>query len=193
MRNHGAVFVVSGPSGSGKHTVLASLMERVPGLELSISTTTRAPREGEVPGQDYFFLQRDEFLARANEGDFVEWAEVHGNLYGTQRRELDRHLTSGNDVLLQVDVQGMRSLKQTDLEPVTIFLMPPSLEELEARLRKRATESEDIVARRLENARTEMAAQYEYDYIIVNDTVDAAVDRFQSIIEQHRHNRKTQT
>ena len=182
----GLVFVVSAPSGGGKRTVLSKVMEADPRLTLTVSAATRAPRPGEEEGRDYYFLPRDVFEQRAAAGEFAEWANVHGNLYGTLTAELDRHTSSGKDVVLELDVQGMRSLKARRPEAVTVFIAAPSMQELEARLRNRGTNDEADIRRRLENARTEMAARGEYDYVIVNDRLDDAVADMAAIVRVER-------
>ena len=182
----GTLYVFTGPSGAGKGTLISRLLAEDDRIFYSISATTRAPRPGEADGVDYVFLSAEEFARRIAEGAFVEWAEVHGHRYGTLREPLDRLLASGRDAVLQIDVQGMRSLRASGLPVVTIFLAPPSLEELERRLRDRGTEREATIRLRLENARRELAAQSEYDYVVVNDVVDAAVDRLLAIVAAER-------
>ena len=182
----GRVFVVSAPSGAGKNTVLREVLRRDPNVALSITATTRSPRAGEIDGRDYVFLNPEEFARRAEAGDFVEWANVHGRRYGTLREPLEALLRGGRDAILQIDVQGMRSLRESGLPTVTVFLAPPSIEELERRLRDRGTEDEATILLRLENARKELGAQHEYDYVVVNDSVDAAADRILAVIEAAR-------
>ena len=182
----GRVFVVSAPSGAGKNTVLREVLRRDPNMALSITATTRSPRAGEIDGRDYVFLNPEEFARRAEAGDFVEWANVHGRRYGTLREPLEALLRGGRDAILQIDVQGMRSLRESGLPTVTVFLAPPSIEELERRLRDRGTEDEATILLRLENARKELGAQHEYDYVVVNDSVDAAADRILAVIEAAR-------
>ena len=184
MTARSTVFVLSGPSGSGKHAVLKELTKRDPSLVLTVTATTRPPREGEVQGRDYLFLSREEFIRRIEAGEFVEWADVHGCLYGTLRSELERHLDSGKLVFLQLDVQGMRSLKKAGLDVQTIFLMPPSIEELAARLEKRGTDPPEVIRERLQNALEEMEAREEYDYVVVNDTLPHAVEAIERIIQE---------
>jgi len=171
------ILVLSAPSGAGKSAVLEEVMKNTPGLELSVSVTTRPPRPGEVEGVDYYFMPREEFEKRIGKNEFLEFAVVHDNLYGTLKSELDRHLRSGNDVVLELDVQGMRNIRQFVKQMVSVFLMPPSLDELKNRLRKRGTETEEALALRLRNAEREIAARGEFDYIVVNEQVaDAAAD-----------------
>lgn len=186
MNTQGTIYIISAPSGAGKHTILRRVMQDVDGLEYSISATTRPPREGEVDGVDYHFLGREEFCQRIETGAFVEWAEVHGNLYGTLREELDRRIGSGKDVILELDVQGMRNTKAQFPSAVTVFIMPPSPEVLEQRLRARGTDAEAVIRVRMRNAAGEMAARGEYDYVIVNDQLDEAVNKMNSIIRAHR-------
>lgn len=183
---HGIIFVLSAPSGAGKRTVLKRVFDSDAGLGYSISATTRPRRQGETDGQDYYFLDRDEFQRRIEAGDFVEFAEVHGNLYGTLAEELERLTGSGMDTVLELDVQGMRNLKTRGLEIVSVFVMAPSLDELERRLRARATDHPEVIALRLGNALDEIAARHEYDYVIVNAHLDDAVDDLKAIIRAER-------
>lgn len=178
--------MVSAPSGAGKHTILNRVLMNDPNLTHSISATTRKPRAGEEHGREYYFLDRAEFEQRVVAGEFAESAEVHGNLYGTLRSELDRILTSGKDALMELDVQGMRNVKGLGIDAVTVFIMAPSLEELEHRLRARATDSEDVIALRLKNAIKEIAARREYDHVIVNVDIRDAVCELESIIKAAR-------
>lgn len=178
--------MVSAPSGAGKRTVLEKVLHKDPKLEYSVSATTRKPRPGEIEGQDYYFLSEDAFDRRVEEGAFVEWAEVHGNKYGTLMEDLERRMASGKDVILEVDVQGMRNLKNSGLDVVTIFIMPPSLEALEERLRGRGTDAADDVALRLRNAKEEMNARHAFDYIVINGDVDEAVRDVEAIIRAQR-------
>ncbi|MDZ4860953.1 MAG: guanylate kinase [Candidatus Hydrogenedentes bacterium] len=182
----GRVFVVSAPSGAGKHTVLKRVLSGDARLGYSISATTRPPRAGELNGRDYHFLDRETFEKRVSTGGFAEWAEVHGNLYGTLRSELDRAIESGKDVLLELDVQGMRNMRRLGLDMVSVFIMAPSLEELEQRLRSRGTDSDDVIALRLKNARDEIAAKDEYDHVIVNVDIREAVEELKGIIRAAR-------
>jgi guanylate kinase len=186
MSRNGVLVVMSAPSGAGKLTLLNKLRETERGLVSTVSATTRAPRAGEVPGKDYHFLDRADFEARVGAGDFVEWAEVHGNLYGTLAGELDRCLATGGDVILELDVQGMRNLRGQRDDVVTVFLMPPSVEELERRLRHRGTDDDQVIALRLANARHEMAARHEFDYIVVNDALERAAGDMAAILRAER-------
>lgn len=188
----GILFVLSAPSGGGKSTILKRVMAELPGLIFSVSHTTRSPRPGEKDGRDYHFVSRDAFLAiqQRQPSGFLEWAEVHGNLYGTSREEVERHLQAGRDVVLDIDVQGaMQVLKAVD--PVTVFITPPSLGELEHRLRGRGTESEENLALRLDNAKKELSLRDRYDYLIVNDQLPDAVESLRAVIiaERCRHQR----
>lgn len=186
MARSGILVVISAPSGAGKLTLINKVRETEHRLMTTVSATTRAPRAGEADGKDYHFLDRATFEARIAAGDFVEWAEVHGNLYGTLASELDRCLNSDHDVILELDVQGMRNLRARRTDLVTVFLMPPSLEELERRLRFRGTDDDDVIALRLRNAHDEMAARHAFDYIIVNDDLDRAAGDMAAILRAER-------
>ncbi|HBT97084.1 MAG TPA: guanylate kinase [Desulfobulbaceae bacterium] len=185
--NKGLAFVVSAPSGAGKGTVLAEVLAEVPGLTLSVSHTTRAPRPGEVDGISYHFCTRGQFQTLVRHGDFLEWAEVHGNMYGTSRLSVEKLLAEGLDVILEIDVQGAEQvLRRMNPPPVTIFLIPPSLAEMERRLRARATEAENVLALRLVNAAAEMRTMSDYEYLVVNDRLDEAVRQVVAIIYAER-------
>lgn len=185
------LFVLSAPSGGGKTTILKKVMAGLPGLVYSVSHTTRSPRAGEVAGRDYHFVSGDEFQAMqtGTPPGFLEWAEVHGNLYGTGRAEVERQLQSGRDVILDIDVQGALQVRRA-AAPVLIFIAPPSLAELEARLRKRGTESADSIRLRLDNARKELRLTDRYDYLIINDRLEEAIDSLHSIIVAERCRRR---
>lgn len=186
MAAPGSLYVVSAPSGGGKRAVLARVMAVDPGIEYSVSATTRPPRADEVDGRDYYFLSREEFCRRIEDGRFAEWAEVHDNLYGTLREELDCKLDTGKDLVLELDVQGMRNVRALYPDTVTVFIMPPSFEELERRLRGRGTNSEADIALRLRNAQDEIAACYAFDYIVLNDDLDKAVEDMEAIVRAQR-------
>jgi guanylate kinase len=175
--------ILSSPSGGGKTTIAQQLLERRNDLGYSISCTTRSARPGEIDGKDYFFLGRDEFLARRARGDFAESADVHGNLYGTLRSEVSRVLAEGKHVVMDIDVQGARQMVEAFPASVTIFVLPPSGEVLLARLRGRKTESPQQLVARLHSALRELRAVEEYEYVVVNDDLDTAVTRVGSILD----------
>lgn len=182
----GRLFVVSGPSGVGKGTVISALLSKYPKAWLSISATTRKPRPGERHGVDYFFIEEDDFLDKARKGDFLEWAEVHGNLYGTPVDEVERKLAEGRDVFLEIDVKGALQVMEKVPDAITIFLAPPSMEELEKRLLKRGTESEEEIDIRLRNAEKEARLAQSFRYLIINDDLERAVDELCAIYEKER-------
>ena len=172
------LFVLSAPSGGGKSTILKRVMADLPGLVFSVSHTTRQPRPGEKSEQDYHFVDRDSFkeIQQQQPPGFLEWAEVHGNLYGTSRKEVEQHLQKGNDVILDIDVQGAMQVIEA-AKPVTIFISPPSLVELESRLRRRGTESEEDLGIRLQNATRELEFKDRYTYLIINDKLQEWRDK----------------
>ncbi|HET8537748.1 MAG TPA: guanylate kinase [Solirubrobacteraceae bacterium] len=176
------VFVITGPSGVGKGTLIRLLRERVPELALSVSATTRAPRPGEEDGVDYHFLSDAEFARRVQDGEFVEWAEYSGRRYGTLRSELERHLAEGRPVVLEIEVQGARQVRETMPEAVQIFIEPPDREALKDRLVGRGTDDPAAIARRLAVAEEELAAAGEFQYRVVNDRLDVAVARLVEIV-----------
>jgi guanylate kinase len=176
------VFVITGPSGVGKGTLIRLLRERVPSLALSVSATTRAPRPGEQDGVDYHFLSDAEFARRVEAGEFVEWAEYSGRRYGTLRSELERHLAEGRPVVLEIEVQGARQVRRAMPEAVQIFIEPPDDDALKDRLVGRGTDDPDAIARRLAVAESELAAADEFQYRVVNDRLDEAVARLQEIV-----------
>jgi guanylate kinase len=176
------VFVITGPSGVGKGTLIRLLRERTPGLALSVSATTREPRPGEEDGVDYHFLSDAEFARRVEQGEFVEWAEYSGRRYGTLRSELQRHIAAGNPVVLEIEVQGARQVREAMPEAVQIFIEPPDGEALKDRLVGRGTDDPDAIARRLAVAEDELAAAGEFQYRVVNDRLDEAVARLVEIV-----------
>ncbi|MGQ9475806.1 MAG: guanylate kinase [Actinomycetota bacterium] len=180
----GRLFVVAGPSGAGKGTLISELLKRYPQARLSVSATTREPRPGEREGVEYHFLDRKEFQRRAQAGDFLEWAEVHGNLYGTPRRAVEEWLERGHDVILEIDVQGARQVRERMPEAVTVFVTPPSLEALEERLRQRGTENEEEIRRRLRNAVRENQERTDFRHVVVNDDLRRAVEELCAIYEK---------
>jgi guanylate kinase len=182
----GLLFIVSAPSGAGKTTLVERLVEQLPNLRMSRSYTSRPARQGETSGVDYNFVERSRFEAMAAAGEFLEWAEVFGNVYGTCAEDTDRMLAAGDDVVLVIDVQGARKVRARGLETRTVFVMPPSFEVLEQRLRGRSKDSEAAIQRRLQVARDEVAAFTEYDFVVVNDGLAAAVDRLRGIVVSER-------
>ncbi len=176
------IVVVTAPSGAGKTTVLSRLIGRGEFYSYSVSATTRPARDGEVHGEDYFFLSRQEFEAGVSAGEFAEWAEVHGNLYGTLKSQIDSILSGGQYVLMDVDIQGARTLRESYPDGVYIHLIPPSMEELRRRLSGRGTEDEQALHKRLHNAIGEIEELDKFDYLVINDSIDSACDRIEGII-----------
>ena len=183
------VFIISAPSGSGKSTLTHRLIVGLPNLRFSISYTTRAPRGQEVDGKEYFFISREEFEKRVNTGEFLEHAEVFGNYYGTHVSELDRAAAEGVDLVLDIDVQGARQLKERIPAAVSIFILAPSREVLEQRLRARSQDSEPVIRRRLLEAAVEIRNYSQYDYVLVNREVEASVETLKSIVKATRSRR----
>ncbi|MEY4298404.1 MAG: hypothetical protein RLZZ423_1583 [Cyanobacteriota bacterium] len=171
----GRLFLITGPSGVGKGTLVAALLQRHPQIWLSISATTRAPRAGEVNGQHYFFRSRPQFEADVAADGLLEWAEFAGNCYGTPRRPVEEQLAAGRPVLLEIELEGARQVRRSFPSGFQIFILPPSFEELERRIRGRGTDSEEAISRRLERARVEIAAADEFDAQLVNADLDAAL------------------
>jgi guanylate kinase len=182
----GLLFIVSAPSGAGKTTLVERLVEQTPRLRMSRSYTSRAARQGETDGVDYNFVTRPTFEGMVAAGEFLEWADVFGNLYGTGAADTARWLDAGEDVVLVIDVQGARKIRTSGVATTTIFVMPPSAAVLEQRLRGRSQDSEPAIQRRLQTARDEVAAFEEYDFIVVNDELTAAVDRLRGIVIAER-------
>ncbi len=180
------VIVVSAPSGAGKTTVLARVLGELPGIRFSVSHTTRAPRVGERDGLDYHFVEREAFQRLRDEHRLLEWAEVHGNYYGTGLAELERAAAEGKDVLLDIDVQGAEQVRARIKDAVTVFILPPSYEVLEWRLRGRAQDGEETIRRRLAAAGREIGAFEKYDYAIVNEDLDACVEELKCIVRAAR-------
>ena len=178
----GSLLVLSAPSGAGKTTLVKALMTRDPSLRFSISYTTRPPRPGEIDGKDYCFVDRARFQEMINQGEFLEHAEVFGNCYGTSLAQVESLRTAGHDVLLEIDWQGARQIRANAPDCRTVFIMPPSVAELERRLRTRATDSEDVIRRRLGQALDDMAHWAEFGFVVVNEHLDEAVDGLIAII-----------
>lgn len=180
------VFIVSAPSGSGKSTLVAHLLSRDPGLRFSVSYTTRKPRGNEKPGESYNYIAREDFVERARRGEFLEHAEVFGNFYGTHRSVLDQARSENKDLILDIDVQGARQLKESIPEAVTIFILAPSRDILEQRLRSRSEDSEETIQRRLREAAEEIRNYRKYDYVLINHQVQESVATLAAVIRAER-------
>ena len=176
------VYIVSAPSGSGKTTLLQSILKTFKDMKFSVSHTTRRPRDGERHGVDYFFTERDEFLRMVERGEFLEWAEYYGQLYGTSRAFVEEHVESGCDVILDIDVNGARQVNSKIKDAISVFIMPPSFAELEKRLRLRRKESDEAIQRRLEIARNEINFCRDYNYIVINDVLQDSVRVLEAIV-----------
>ena len=182
MNRLGIALVISAPSGTGKTTLIKRLRKEFPNFGYSISCTTRAPREGEVDGKDYHFLSRERFVELRDQGHFAEWAEVHGNFYGTPKKYVDEAMEQGKDVILDIEVQGAAQVCAKRPETVRIFIAPPSWEELERRLTARGTDTPEKVQKRLLRAQVELQNASDYDYFVINDTVEQAVEELRAIL-----------
>jgi guanylate kinase len=185
-RRRGRIFILSAPSGAGKTTLRQAAVARFGNMRYSVSYTTRPPRAGEVNGRDYVFISLAEFKEGIRRGRWAEWAKVHENYYGTSEHILERALAEGCDVLLEIDVQGARQICRRFPESVTIFVMPPSLEVLEERLKSRGTDSPEAIALRLENAKREMGQKDDYRHVIVNDDLETAIQELTAVLESYR-------
>jgi guanylate kinase len=184
--SRGLLFIVSAPSGTGKTTVVRRLVEQTSNLKMSRSYTSRAPRAGETDGVDYNFVTRQRFESMVAAGEFLEWADVFGDLYGTRAADTNRDLAAGLDVVLVIDVQGARKVRACTSEAILVFVMPPSSQVLEQRLRGRSKDSEPAIQRRLAVAREEVVSFSEYDYLVINDELAGAVDRLRGIVIAER-------
>mgnify|MGYP003330997946 FL=1 len=178
----GRLFLITGPSGVGKGTLVAALLKRHPQIWLSISATTRAPRPGEVEGEHYFFLSREHFQSQVASGGFLEWAEFAGNLYGTPRQPVEQQLAQGRPVLLEIELEGARQVRQTFPGAVQVFLKPPSFEELERRIRGRGTDSEEAISKRLARGRLELQAEAEFGATVVNGELALALGELEALM-----------
>ena len=173
--NDARLFVIAAPSGAGKTTLVHALVTNNPHLRFSISYTTRKQRRNEAHGVDYLFVSREEFLKLRDAGELLEYAEVFDNLYGTSRAQVDKHLADGNNVILEIDWQGAQQVRESMPECISIFILPPSVEELERRLRDRRTDDDAVIERRLRDARSDMSHWHEFDHVVINDDLDQAV------------------
>jgi len=183
------IIVVSAPSGSGKTTIVGNLLNEMTAIVRSKSYTTRAPRASETDGKDYIFVSKEEFQIKVKEGEFLEYEENFGNYYGTSAIQVKEALSDGQDIILSIDVKGARRVKKAFPESISVFIMPPSREALEERLKKRKTDEKKEVLLRLEEAEREIAARDEYDYLIINDNLDEAVNELKNIIQAERKNK----
>jgi guanylate kinase len=188
----GILYVVSSPSGGGKGTLIQRVLKQVPNLSYSVSYTTRAPRNGEVNGREYFFVTPEKFKAMIAAGDFLEWAHVHGKLYGTSRHQVSRDVFEGRDIILEVDVQGAASVRELVADSVSIFILPPSVEILRQRLIARGTDSPEELELRLRHAPEELKHYKTFNYVIINDEVEKAAKQLSCIIEAERAGRVRQ-
>lgn len=191
-RTRGSIIVISAPSGAGKSTLVRRLLKSTPGLTFSVSYTTRPPRRGEKDGRDYFFVSTRRFERMIARDEFVEWADVFGHLYGTSRRQLRRAQEEGQDILLDIDVQGHGQVRKRLPEAVSIFVLPPSFRELAKRLKRRHSDAPEVIARRLGDARKEIKRWPEYDYLVINDRIPRATQALRAIVTATRLRRPVQ-
>ena len=182
----GSLFIVAAPSGAGKSTLVNALLASEPAIRLSISTTTRPPRPGEADGREYHFTSADDFVKRAHAGEFLEWAEVHGNYYGTSRLVVEEQMRAGTDILLEIDWQGARQVRKQFAQAAGIFILPPSIAALEERLKKRGQDEDNVISRRLLAAGGEIAHATEFDYVIINDEFNVALSQISAIVTATR-------
>lgn len=182
----GNLFVISSPSGAGKSSLISALLKRHNDMKVSVSHTTRAPRPGEEDGVHYHFCQVDEFKSVIADDGFYEWAEVFGNFYGTSKQAIQEQLDQGIDVFLDIDWQGAQQMRKIVPDIITLFILPPSREELENRLNKRGQDSAEVIAKRMQQAQSEMSHYSEYDFVLVNDDFDQTLDEFERIVLAHR-------
>ena len=181
-KGRGLLIVISGPSGAGKGTICKSFLERNPEVAISVSATTRSPRNGEVEGVNYYFMSKEDFKAKIEANDFLEYAEVYDNFYGTPKSNVEELLASGKDVILEIDIQGALKVKENTEEGVFIFILPPSMEELKARIIKRGSETPESLMKRFKSAYKEINFISRYNYAVVNDEVETAVEKLEAII-----------
>ncbi|HIQ39677.1 MAG TPA: guanylate kinase [Sulfurivirga caldicuralii] len=184
--HQGQLYILSAPSGAGKTSLVKRLIETDPQIRVAVSTTTRPPRPGEIDGQHYHFTDVDTFKEKINQGDFLEWAEVFGNLYGTRKSQVMQLLAEDVDVILEIDWQGAEQIREKMPDALSIFILPPSLEELERRLTGRGTDAAEVIARRLAEAKAEMRHYPEFDYVVINDDFDTAFTELHTIFKANR-------
>ncbi|MDP2156240.1 MAG: guanylate kinase [Nitrospirota bacterium] len=191
-KSKGSLFIVSAPSGAGKTTICKKIIKTMDNVKTSVSYTTRKPRHGEVEGEDYSFISEKKFRGMIQKGEFVEWAEVHGNLYGTSRKRLEKIINDGFDVILDIDTQGAQQIKKTYANGVFIFILPPSMTELRDRLEKRMSNTREDMERRMKRAGEEIRAYKIYDYVIINNLLKSSLSTFESILvaERQRSSKK---
>ena len=193
FKRRGILFIVSSPSGAGKSTISRKLLASDPGLEMSVSATTRPPRPGEVDGKDYHFVNLDQFREMVAQNEFLEWAHVFGNRYGTPRGPVEKALSEGRDVLFDIDWQGAQQLyQQAGGDVIRVFIFPPSMDELERRLRSRGTDSNEVIEGRMSRASAEISHWDGYDYVLVNEDLDQSYARLKTILESERMRRARQ-
>ena len=186
MKKVGLPIIISAPSGTGKTTTCKLLKQRLPNLKIATSHTTRKIRKGECQGVDYFFISKEEFESKKNNNDFLEWAKVHTEYYGTSFESIDKHRQNGFDILLELDIQGVNSLRTMNFEGIYIMILPPSIEEMTKRLKKRGTETEDDIERRLKTGKEEIKVYKKHDYVITNFEVEETVESILSIIQAEK-------
>ena len=183
----GHLFIISGCSGVGKGTIIKNFLEKNPDVKLSVSATTRKPREGEENGVNYFFISQEEFKKAIQNDEFLEYAEFSGNMYGTKKSYVEKKLKEGFDIILEIEVQGAKQVKEKMPQALSIFIMPPSIEALEQRLRGRHTEDEETIQKRLSQVKREIEAGNKFDYKVINDELDEAVNSLQKIVDTERN------
>ncbi|HCX61943.1 MULTISPECIES: guanylate kinase [Sedimentibacter] len=185
--DNGLLVVISGPSGAGKGTICKRLREVMKDLKVSVSATTRQPRWGEIEGESYFFIDEEDFINRINNDEFLEYAKVYGNFYGTPKKEVFKQLEAGNDIILEIDIQGALQVKKNYPRGVFIFILPPSITELKNRIEGRGTDSKEVILERMKSVYEELNYAFEYDYVVLNDEVESAVEKIICIIKSEKN------